>query len=648
MKALLAAVTVLLTSPLPLLATTINFSKVEQVPLITVQLGDAALIAHEHFRENAISPGDPAFISAEGIEPIPVYLYPIDRDRDSVSLNRGLRDGLGVEPGAAALSITISTHEETGLPPAEDSVSIRASEGDRTKWPGMLIGAPHADGDFHTGVIAEKVAELAGIPSVTGWRGRLSFMGRWIDVNRPLQREPVQLFRIAPDRSWTPEAEAVYHRFRDAVVSVGTHPRHQPGEPPLEFYLDLHGHALTVTLPDGDTAPRILFEVVARGYTLDEVRQLKVLFDRAMRAEHGENTPPSYWANIPEDRRYEVSGVEAEFFYTGLGGRIYGILGPGIARRAIHIETPGVVRNTDDKREKTARALVSFLTGIRELPLQDAPQLPSEVKEPIALRFLSAPGGEFTLGNDEQSSWTGGAPVDQVVLPPFEITELEITNQQYIDFANNALANGHAHIAEGTLVESRSGNPLLLLHPTVALSGIEENGGQLATRPNLASHPVVNVTWHGAAAFAAHHDARLPTQAEWEYAAKWNPITGQSEYWMEGNDPGHENLPDGNYMHSPAREKGLIPASTVPVGTFPQTRSPIGCLDMAGNVWEWTQDWSGSETDEKKPTMKVIRGGSWDTEPVTTTATFRSFIAPHAALPTVGFRIARDAGPRGK
>lgn len=104
-------------------------------------------------------------------------------------------------------------------------------------------------------------------------------------------------------------------------------------------------------------------------------------------------------------------------------------------------------------------------------------------------------------------------------------------------------------------------------------------------------------------------------------------------------------------MNSGNPTENCQPPSTSAVGAFNASQSPVGCYDMSGNVWEWTTDWLGnySETEEllhdptgpEHGTMKVVRGGGWDTSRWTATPSFRLGVSPDQALPNVGFRLVR-------
>ena len=130
--------------------------------------------------------------------------------------------------------------------------------------------------------------------------------------------------------------------------------------------------------------------------------------------------------------------------------------------------------------------------------------------------------------------------------------------------------------------------------------------------PAYKDHPVMNVTWYQASDYCSWRNGRLPTEAEFEKAAGWNPVTGETFIYPWGNFPPTDQL--ANYDG--------VDRDTTRVGSYPKGMSLIGAYDMAGNVWEWVSDWY-SETyyadnqewnnpvGPPRGTEKVTRGASW-------------------------------------
>ena len=159
----------------------------------------------------------------------------------------------------------------------------------------------------------------------------------------------------------------------------------------------------------------------------------------------------------------------------------------------------------------------------------------------------------------------------------YHLDTFEVTNAEYAEFLN---ARGNQQEEGAYWVELRSRFAL-----------IEEREGVFAAKDSFATHPVVEVSWHGARAYCEWAGKRLPTQREWRYACEGPE--GLKYPWGEAFEQGYANI----YGH---KYDGYV--RTAPVGTFPKGASPFGIMDMAGNVWEWTQ----SEGD-----LQFLRGGSW-------------------------------------
>ncbi|MEO0406508.1 MAG: SUMF1/EgtB/PvdO family nonheme iron enzyme [Cyanobacteria bacterium P01_A01_bin.135] len=158
-------------------------------------------------------------------------------------------------------------------------------------------------------------------------------------------------------------------------------------------------------------------------------------------------------------------------------------------------------------------------------------------------------------------------------------------------------------------------------------------------------HPVCGVSYYEAEAYAKFAGKRLPTEAEWEKAACWSPATGRSQPYPWGD--GAPTLERANYGHRLGH--------TTPVTAFPAGASPSGCLDMLGNVWEWTSSpfapyprfkpypYVGYSQTYFDGQHYVLRGGSWATQPWCLRPTFRNWYQRDVRQPFCGFRCATDS-----
>jgi formylglycine-generating enzyme required for sulfatase activity len=198
---------------------------------------------------------------------------------------------------------------------------------------------------------------------------------------------------------------------------------------------------------------------------------------------------------------------------------------------------------------------------------------PSKIREKDGMRMRLIPAGEFQMGSNDGDN--DEKPVHTVYLDAYYIDETEITNEQYCTFLNNYGKNADA-----------AGHELL----QIDWSSIEKVGNTYKPKSGYEKHPIINVSWYGAAAYAQWLGARLPTEAEWEKAARGG-LVGKEYPW--GDDITHD---DANYDGIGGKDKW---DGTSPVGSF--APNDYGLLDMAGNVWEWCADEYDSGYYSKSP-----------------------------------------------
>ena len=257
-------------------------------------------------------------------------------------------------------------------------------------------------------------------------------------------------------------------------------------------------------------------------------------------------------------------------------------------------------------------------------------------------------GGEFTMGTSSEA-WAldNERPAHLVAVPPFYLDTTPVTNGAYQEFiADGGYDDPRWWTTAGWDHRQRAG----LVAP---LYWRREGGGWIRTRfgrtePVPAGEPVLHVCWYEAAAYAAWRGRRLPTEAEWEKAARFDPATGRSRRYPWGDtDPVEE--------HANLGQRHLQPA---PAGSYPAGAAPCGARQLIGDVWEWTASdfqpypgfsaWPYREYSEVffGSEYKVLRGGAFGVHPVACRGTFRNWDYPVRRQIFAGFRTARDDGPR--
>jgi sulfatase modifying factor 1 len=219
----------------------------------------------------------------------------------------------------------------------------------------------------------------------------------------------------------------------------------------------------------------------------------------------------------------------------------------------------------------------------------------------------------------------------------FWLGKYEVTNAQYAAFLN-----AHGSNQDG------SGQRLICENSYSSWCKVAYTGATWVALAGWENHPVINVTWFGAKAYCDHYGLRLPTEAEWEYAARG---PGSLRYpW--GNEWDASKCCNGS-NRGPGYAAGTGPG-TMPVGSLPAGDSWCGASDLAGNLWEWCSDWyhycySVLPTDDPQGPLsgdyRVVRGQSWGSATGLTGDPYRSALrssrVPGLGNDSVGFRAAR-------
>jgi len=224
----------------------------------------------------------------------------------------------------------------------------------------------------------------------------------------------------------------------------------------------------------------------------------------------------------------------------------------------------------------------------------------------ITEKLVLIPAGEFLMGSDSEEDHS---PVHKVYIDAFYMDKFEVTNAHYLRFCEET---GHRLPEFWGMVGFRCG-------------------------PDYPNHPVVGVSWYDATLYAEWCGQRLPTEAEWEYAARGGRVD------MRYPNGGALDPSDGNYNHS---DKG----GPVAVGSYPP--NGFGLCDMQGNVVEWVWDLYDPDYYSSSPPanprgpefgrFRVIRGGGWHSGASCNRVYYRNALPPSWVDFNVGFRCAKD------
>lgn len=261
-------------------------------------------------------------------------------------------------------------------------------------------------------------------------------------------------------------------------------------------------------------------------------------------------------------------------------------------------------------------------------------------------REVLVPGGPFSMGTSTEA-WAldNERPAHQVDLAPFYLDTVPVSNADYLAFIE---AGGYAEArwwsAAGWQHRQQAGvvAPLFWHRDSDGCWWRRSFQSELPIEPD---EPVLHVCLHEAQAYANWAGRRLPTEAEWEKAARWDPDTDRSRRYPWGDSDPTAELANLGQQH-------LRPA---PVGSYPAGASPLGIHQLIGDVWEWT-----SSTFQPYPGFQafpyaeysqvfygsdyyVLRGGSFGTDRSACRGTFRNWDYPIRRQIFAGFRTARDA-----
>ena len=270
------------------------------------------------------------------------------------------------------------------------------------------------------------------------------------------------------------------------------------------------------------------------------------------------------------------------------------------------------------------------------------------------LELVDVPAGECTIGAcasaaPEQPAWSRFAydnerPRHRTDVRGYLIGRTPITNATYLTFVEGGGYERRTWWSDEGWAWKEQYDITRPGGWTAELDAQWRLGRLEALHPH---HPVVHVSWFEADAFARAHEARLPTEIEWEKAATWDQERQAARQYPWDADPPVAGV------HANLDHDRLGPA---PAGAYPAGASPYGCLGMIGDVWEWTgsafQGYRGFVAHPYReysevffgPAHKVLRGGSWASRARAITPTFRNWDYPQRRQIFAGLRIAMDCG----
>lgn len=286
------------------------------------------------------------------------------------------------------------------------------------------------------------------------------------------------------------------------------------------------------------------------------------------------------------------------------------------------------------------KRFIVFLSILGFLPTYAYEEYTNETDGSVLIHI---PAGEFIMG--EYGEYPNEGPPHKVYLDDYWIGKYEVTNKQFCSFLNS-IKSRVSIVEYGDKVYYQGNRFYELLGGDRWKDRIKWDGRKFYVAPGYEDHPVVFVSWYGARAYCRWAGLRLPTEAEWEKAAKGET---QRKYLWGDEEPDEEGVYRCNY-YDYYTEAGDGFVETSPVGYYKNYPSPYGCYDMAGNAYEWCSDWYDgdyySHTPSRNPKgppsgeERVMRGGSWMNEPIYLRCSHRAWRLPYISSRRLGFRVA--------
>ena len=313
---------------------------------------------------------------------------------------------------------------------------------------------------------------------------------------------------------------------------------------------------------------------------------------------------------------WTLAAEKGEFvFFTNRGNEVVNAVAspPSIVSQALTQVEDELKALQDQERQMDEQARQAEQLAEKKRQIEEKKKKLQEAKKFRELLVL-IPAGEFQMGSTEGAA--DEKPVHRVHLDDYYLDKYEVTTARYGQFM---AATGHR----------------------------EPDNWSLVSQTNAQDRPVIGVDWHDAEAYCRWAGKRLPTEAEWEKAARgtdgrtypWGnaaPISSLANY---GKD--FRNVINNNYYAE----------RLTPVGSYEEGKGPFGIYDLAGNVWEWVADWydvdyysrSPAQNPKGPPTgeYRVLRGGSWRGDPQGVRSADRLYDRPADRDNNIGFRCAK-------
>jgi formylglycine-generating enzyme required for sulfatase activity len=469
------------------------------------------------------------------------------------------------------------------------------------------------------------------------------------------ERGVIRTLNTAQGLTWQPEAVQVWGEEFAATLEDGQ------GQPQLHFALQTH--LLDFVGRRGQLMIHAINSTTGEPWLPDDPAQLMVNFSAQHLVEHRALTATLNLAGAeaPLDRLlFKPFLWEAdEMRLLWQGDRWYG-LGASAAPAVTPVATPTATATPDLAATQTTEAQAmseAVAATLTALPTATATPRPTSTPTPTATAtpaepaagatrsnakdgavYVYVPAGEFMMGSTDaqiedafelcqqdnkdcnRDFFTREAPQHTVTLAGFWIMQSEVTNAQYQQCVEEDVCS--------------------------------QPKNEIWDKPENAQHPVTHVDWSQANAYARWAGGQLPSEAQWEKAARGDD--GRIYPWGDDWQGDRLNFCDKNCAFAwkdDGADDGY--AETAPVGRYPAGASPYGAYDMAGNVWEWTStlfqpypyDAEDGREDATASGNRTLRGGSWGARRDFVRAPVRADFAPDFAFNNVGFRVVRSVSP---